>query len=386
MVIMNFRVKFATLAVSLLLSACGGGSASPVVEPVVTPQPILSALSYENRQTDYQYFAGTRLPVVNFGGPYDARTFFKYPDGTLGFIYHTLPSIGPWNGTIDQAVPGVLNIMKQTDAGTWVSNNSILDADSVPGCIHSRKIVAADFNQDGVVDFAVACHGWDAPPYPGEKSRVVLSQPGGKYKMDYMSESGGFQHALASADLNGDGYPDLVAASLNSPEIFINDKTGRFVKTGTISSLRKYFHMELVDVSTDGKFDLVIGGHDWDDQARIIVNRGDNNFDGSLLSRPLEILIPKISEAQVIVDFLYVKSINSLYVLRTGGSYNSDPNFYKGVWLQKFNLSTGASSVVYSNPDYRNASGYVSWIRWIVEKDGYITADFAGETLRVKIE
>lgn len=385
MVIMNFKAKFAALAVSLLLSACGGGgSASTVTEPVI--KPTLSTLSYENRRTEYQYFAGTQLPSVNAGRTFDARTFFQYQDGTLGFIYHTLPDVGPWNGTIDQAVPGVLIIMKQTDTGAWVSNNSILDTASVPGCIHSRKIVAADFNKDGVVDFVVACHGWDAPPYPGERSRVVLSQPDGKYKMDYMSESSGFQHAVAAADLNGDGYPDLVAASLNSPEIFINDKTGHFVKTGTISSLRKYFHMELVDLTSDGHYDLVIGGHDWDDQARIVANRGDNNFNSSLLSQPQEILIPKINEAQVVVDFLYVKSVNSLYVLRTGGSYNSDPNFYKGVWLQKFNLSTNTSTVVYANPNYRNASGYVSWIRWIAEKDGYITGDFAGEPLRVKIE
>ncbi len=385
------KVRHISIPMTLFVTVavCGGGGGDAQAGPANQfPLLPLSALSYENRHTDYQYFDEYQLPGFQARWS-DAHTFFQYKDGTRGFVFHRLSKHGPWNSTREQAEanPGQLHIWREGPDGNWVDiSRTILRADSVPGCVHSRKILTSDFNQDGVVDFVVACQGWDGPPYPGERSRVVLSQADGTYKVDYLSSTISFQHTAASADLNGDGYPDLMMSSLNYAEIFINDKTGHFEKSSQNTAMKKAFHMELVDVTGDGKFDLLMGGHDWTDQARIIVNRGDNEFNGTLFSRPETITIPTVPGAGVICDFLYVKSINALYILRTGGSRERDPNFYKGAWVQKFHLTTKKSSIVYSNPGYLDHRGKPGWIRWILERDGYVVGDFNGIDLRVKVE
>lgn len=349
-----------------------------------SPAPnAISLLSYENRRTEYQHFSTTGFPAGFW--PQDARSVFKYPDGSLGYVQHTLVN-GPWNtANIRDAIPGAILLLKQV-GGVWKDNRSIIDTvNSVPGCIHPRKAVAADFNRDGVMDFAFACHGWDAPPFPGERGRVLLSQPNGTYRLNYLSDDIDFKHGAASVDINGDGYPDLIVTAMQGVGVFINDGSGYFVRstTHTIPQIRRAFHLELVDVNNDGKADLLVGSHEWEESTKIILNRGDNNFGGSLFNRPAEIIIPPVPGAGVIVDFLYVKSANSLYVLRTGDGKSNGTTFYAGMWLQKFDLTTRVSKVVYADPNWFHNNR--KWHTWIVTKEGFIMSDF-GQSIMVAIE
>ena len=371
-----------------LLTACGGGGASTVtVEPPTLPIPpaVVSQLSYENRHQAYSYNA--TLPVTG-NAMQNTRAVFKYPDGSLGYVVHRMVS---WagNATLETAQPSETLFFKQVN-GQWISNTAeVFDAvNSVPGCIHPRKVIAADYNRDGTIDFALACHGWDVAPFPGERSRVLLSQPSGKYKMDYLSGVVGFQHGGASADLNGDGYPDLIMTNMTGPNVFINDGTGHFTQstTLTIPQQRKAYHIEMLDLNGDGKFDMVAGSHEWEDATRIIINPGNNDFGGSMFNRPTEIAIPAVPGAGVIVDFLHVKSINALYILRTGDGQSNGTTFYQGVWLQKFSMDTRISTVVYANPGwYRTDAPHVKWIDWIVEKDGSVQSDF-GALIQIPIQ
>lgn len=380
------KIKATIFAVAVaLLSACGGGggvSSAPVNPPIVPPTATtVSQLSYENRHQDYSY--STTLPIFA-----NARALFKYANGDLGYVAVQITN-GPWNATLENALPSTINFYKQVN-GQWVTNtDAVFDTiNSVPGCQHPRKAIAADYNQDGVVDFAIACHGWDAPPYAGERSRVLLSQPEGKYRLDYLSTTISFQHAGASADINGDGFPDLVLTNNNGVDVFINDRTGHFVRSTnlTIPQQRRAFHVELLDVNGDGKYDFIAGSHEWDDSTRIILNPGDNNFGGALLNRPTEIVIPPVPGAGVITDFLYVKSNNSLYIVRTGDGRSNGTVFYEGVWVQKFDLITQISTLVYSNTSWFNPDRtYEKWIDWVVEKDEKVTRDY-GSVLQLQIQ
>lgn len=341
----------------------------------------LSEFSYGNRHQLYSYTES--LPT--FG---DARAIFKYSNGELGYVVVKLTN-GPWNATFENRLPSTVHFYKQVN-GQWVANTAaVFDAaNSVPSCHHPRKAIAADFNQDGVIDFAIACHGWDARPFPGERSRVLLSQPSGQYRLDYLSPTVEFQHGGASADINGDGYPDLIMTNKNGVDVFINDRTGHFTKSSelTIPQQRRAFHVELLDLNGDGKFDLIAGSHEWEDATRIIINPGNNNFGGSLFNRPTEIVIPAVTGAGVIVDFLYVQSTNVIYVLRTGDGKAAGTRFYEGVWLQKFDLITRKSSTVYANPSWSEPGRpHNKWIRWIIERDGFITSDF-GELIKISID
>jgi len=338
----------------------------------------ISKYSYDNRRKKHQYFSAETLPIR----VQDAHALFKYPDGALGFIQHALVS-GPWNTkSIDLATPGDLKLYKFTN-GAWRDNSSIIDLDnSVAGCIHPRKVVAADFNLDGVIDFAFACHGWDGPPFPGERGRILLSQQNGTYLLKYQSDDIDFKHGATSADINGDGYPDLIVTAKNGANVFINDRTGYFVKstTYTLPQAKNAYHVELVDVNNDGKLDLVIGGHEWSDSTKIIINPGDNNF-GS--NKSVEIIIPPIPGAGVIVDFLFVKSVNALYILRTGDGQTNGSVFYEGMWLQKFDKTSRSSTLEYIAPNWINNGR--KWHTWIVEKDGYVMSDY-GDSIKVPIK
>jgi hypothetical protein len=381
---MKLRNTLSAVLLLGLLSACGGGGASTAsVEPPVVPTPpaVVSQLSYENRHQGYSY--SSTLPIIA-----NARALFKYANGDLGYVVVKLTN-GPWNATLENALPSVVHFYKQVN-GQWIVNtDAAFDAtNSVPGCQHPRKTIASDYNQDGVVDFVIACHGWDAPPYAGERSRVLLSTPSGKYRLDYMSGTVGFQHAGASADINNDGYPDLIMTNNNGVDVFINDRTGHFVRSAdlTIPQQRRAFHVELLDVNGDGKYDMLAGSHEWEDATRIIINPGNNNFGGSLLDRPTEITIPSVPGGGVITDFLYVKSVNALYIVRTGDGQSNGTVFYEGLWVQKFDLTTRISTVIYANPTWTESGRPNNkWIDWIIERDGKVTSDY-GTVLELPIQ
>lgn len=382
---MQLHKSFLSLALASLLTACGGGGAAttPVEPPTVptVPPAVVSQLSYENRHQADLY--SDTIPVRG-----NARAFFKYSDGTLGYVISTLES-WPGSATLETAKPSRTLFYKQVN-GQWVDNNSAAfdSANSVPGCLHPRKAISADYNQDGVVDFAIACHGWDAPPFAGERSRVLLSQPGGRYRLDYLSDVIDFQHAGASADINSDGYPDLILTGMNGVVVFLNDRTGHFVRSTnlTIPQQRRAFHVELVDLNGDGKFDFVAGSHEWDDATRIIINPGDNNFGGAVFSRPTEIVIPAVPGAGVITDFLYVKSTNAVYVIRTGDGRANGTTFYQGLWIQKFSMDTRISTVVYANAAWADPTlSWSKWVDWVIEKNGNIQSDY-GTIFQIPIQ
>lgn len=381
---MTLHKSLTGLLLAGLLTACGGGGASTgPVEPPVVPQPpaVVSQYSYENRHQAYSYTAS--VPVIA-----NARAVFKYPDGSLGLVINKLVS-WPGNATLETAQPSTMTFYRQVN-GQWVDNTTtVFDAaNSVPNCLHPRKAIAADYNQDGVIDFAIACHGWDAAPFSGERSRVLLSQPGGQYRQDYLSSVVTFQHAGTAGDLNGDGYPDLIMTNKDGVDVFINDRTGRFVKSTdlTIPQQRRAFHVELLDLNGDGKADFVAGSHEWEDATRIILNPGDNNFGGTLFNRPTEITIPPVPGGGVVTDFLYAKSVNALYIVRTGDGRNNGTVFYEGVWVQKFDLTTRISTVVYANPAWSEAGRpWNKWIDWVIEKDGNVQTD-VGTQIQIPIQ
>jgi hypothetical protein len=118
----------------------------------------------------------------------------------------------------------------------------------------------ADFNADQKPDVFLACHGYDADPYPGERNLVVLSQPNGRYEVKAASADVGFFHSASAADLNGDGLPDVVVTNSSDPAVvyaLINKGKGVFEREPRArfpASLREkgLYTVELLDVNENG--------------------------------------------------------------------------------------------------------------------------------------
>jgi len=349
----------------------------------------LSSSSYKNSK-ELDFFS-TDFPKDPYGYNALAATafvFFRYPDGSQGILNSEL-KYNVNTETITTATRTVLTFWKKVKTN-WVKSPIQINY-RIPTCIHSRKILVSDFNNDGNVDFAIMCHGWDAAPFPGELATILLSQPDGSYNHEAISSDIGFWHGGASEDFNNDGFPDIVMThTIQSPTtkygftVYLNDGKGNFTKTSNyiIPYFTKAFHIELVDVNGDGKFDVLAGGHDWEEQSKIMINPGNNNFENAQ-----QINIPAILGAGVITDFVYSKTNNSLYICRTGDGQNNGTVFYEGLWLQKYDMSTKTSSSLLANSAWiDNRFNYPhKWLAWIKEDAGFIKSNW-GEAIKVKIE
>lgn len=379
---MKLRLILASLFATLLV-ACGGGGGQAAVTPVVDPVPPAAKVTYSLSSYENSKNPGFYVDLLQLNKQINARSFFKYNDDTQGLITTSLNYYLDRH-TANNAPPAILTMWKQVN-GSWTTN-PIVD-ESVPMCIHPRKVLPADYNQDGVLDFVIVCHGYDTMPFPGERNRIVLSQSNGRYKTDYLTASEsdtGFYHGGSANDFNGDGYPDVVVTTFNGLVVYINDKTGKFVRSSEYAfppTQKTVFQVEAIDVNNDGKFDLVYGAIEWGyaEPTAIELNPGNNKFTGTP-----SMVIPPVDGARIVLDFVYSKNTNSIYVLRTGGSSEGASDLYKGVWIQKFSLADKTSSISYSNPNFIDSrNGYSTWIDWIIERNGSIMSDF-GNIIFVK--
>lgn len=273
----------------------------------------------------------------------------------------------------------------RNDGGSYVEDNSILVAGIAP-CLHSRKAVVADFNQDARPDIFIACHGYDADPFPGEPNQILLSQGDGRYELRNATEAG-FWHGATAADLNGDGYPDVILVTGDNRAVYLNDGTGAFTREttnrlpgspewGFEGSI--YFTVELVDVNEDGHLDLLLGGHEWDEgfgtsPTGVWLNPGNNNF-----SNVTPVVIPAVTNEGVVVDFTVTGTgaTRTIWLSRTSGG---DGTFYESAVLQRFNWSDRTASVVYNvRPAY--------WVPWIIHYTRNGTAYVGSDDLRTPME
>ena len=244
-----------------------------------------------------------------------------------------------------------------------LSSNGTLErtTTTVQGCLTPRKAIVADFNNDGHPDIFVACHGWDMAVngmWTGEINKLLLNDSKGQGKFtvtDVGTTSSSYYHGAAAADVNGDGWIDIVITdSFRSPgnniTVLINQKNGTFqFDNNRIFGQEKspYYSVELVDVDGDGIIDIIAGGHESPiGEAETVILYGNTNKTFGLRKK----VIPGVSTGPVALDFTVLtnsKSEKILYVTRSN---------YSNSILQSFNLNTRISSLEY------NQAG--NWIEW----------------------
>jgi hypothetical protein len=162
-----------------------------------------------------------------------------------------------------------------------------------PPGYQGRGLAALDFDGDGLLDL-ILCEQYYSPKV---KTGAVLYRNLGDYRFENVTEKAGLPVgrgglAVAVADVNGDGWPDLfLSHGGGDHRLFLNDGKGRFREA---PGSREVFRWNVSsaedtpagvcfgDVNRDGLPDVVIGNHfksPWTTPApvRLYLNRGNKD-------------------------------------------------------------------------------------------------------------
>jgi hypothetical protein len=346
---------------------CSGSQGSVSSTALLVVNNVLAS-SYENKNN--RNIGSVTLP--NPGGNAFALADFNR-DGSNALVVHSL-EYNPADPTTYSKF-GHIHFYKQDGTGAWIENTSALLANNV-GCLHPRKAIIADFNNDGVPDVFFACHGADAPPFPGEQPHVLLSQNDGTYQNVTLPLTC-YCHSASAADINGDGFPDVLVTDTSvalKPFFLINNQNGTFTpdyfRLPASVAQKQIYTAELIDFKGTGHFDVFLGGNEpgttsypaSEFSPTIFPNDGTGNF---ISTTPTNLLLgPSYGLA---LDVLFINS--NIYLLKVNPAYT-------GSEIQKIAYPTlTAQSVIYShNGVYSTGS---SWIDWIIDSNGQIDSENA---------
>lgn len=156
-------------------------------------------------------------------------------------------------------------------------------ADSLPRPVQT---VAADFNKDGLIDYAVCGFGHDTGGL-----YWIKQLPGAHFKtIPIRLVPGGSQ--LITGDYNNDGWPDLMCLFAQADEgiwLFLNDHKGGFTTKNILHFPPIYgsSSFQLADFNHDGKPDILYTAGDNSDYSKVLkpyhgvyifINQGNFHF------------------------------------------------------------------------------------------------------------
>jgi len=141
------------------------------------------------------------------------------------------------------------------------------------------EILPADFNRDGKLDLAIR----DSSPATGIS--ILFGKGDGSFEQPLTYAVAGSRWVVA--DLNRDGWPDLVGRTGILPDnsnavVLLNDGKGGFQKPTSYSLPRNSSLLRVKDVNGDGKPDLVAvskgGAYNADGTISVLFGNGDGTF------------------------------------------------------------------------------------------------------------
>ena len=217
--------------------------------------------------------------------------------------------------------------------------------------IHIRKMMYGDYNADGYPDICLLGHGYDIDPWGGEYPIILMSSPSGIFKENRYTDYVSFYHGGSQGDFDNDGDLDIfILGNFGHSALMINDGWGNF----TIDESKvnpdlfvSMFNTEFYDLDHDGYLDLIMGGHDWEDDS--YYHGGDTSYsntpivvwgNGITFNTDDYVRLPETNnEGFGIVCDYYFKDLNNdgndeIILSRTGDGVRGGVSFYEGRSIQ----------------------------------------------------
>ena len=339
-----------------------------------------STTSYEYRshtKTWIDYSTSLPSSLQFYPGGYLARAIYDFDkDGDEDIIAGNLNFDN--NGTLLNS-PRPFNYL-DNQGGTYV-DVSTSKLQGTPGLVHPRKAIVGDFDKNGWMDVVMAGHGFDLPPFPGEKAILLKNQNGVFTATDILPI--GFYHSVSSGDIDNDGDIDLFFTDTKNCKFFINNGSGTFTYDNTVFpsdiSNTNYYTSEIYDLNADGYLDVIISGHEHENAVSTVLW---GNYTGKF-SKARSTNLPRINGWGIAID-INILDINKDgkhdIILNRQGDGTAGQQLYHGLTIQLLMQQPNSgfldqtSTLITGNVQLTHPQLSWFWIDWLrildVDNDG----------------
>ena len=144
-------------------------------------------------------------------------------------------------------------------------------------------LVAGDFNKDGKIDLAIANQGTPGDSTDNGGVLVFLGQGNGSFQSPASYPAGINPNFITAADVNGDGAPDLLVAT-RAPNfaynvaVLLGQGNGTFGSTALFPTEFGPVAIAVADLNGDGKPDLAIAHCCGETDTTFLFGNGDGTF------------------------------------------------------------------------------------------------------------
>jgi FG-GAP-like repeat len=200
-------------------------------------------------------------------------------------VDYVSPAKVPPGGHVTITATAVVDTTKSASADVQISAITFSQR-NFPAGSAPTAVALADFNGDGKVDIAVADYGHPSAGDDGGVS-ILLGNGDGSFQAAVSSRAGKNPIAIAAADFDNDGKPDLLLTLFGdrpqngsgSVEILFGNGDGTFTRTVTFSAGTEPFPLTVGDFNGEGKPDFAVTN--FNSGVYIFLGKGDGSFQQS---------------------------------------------------------------------------------------------------------